>query len=82
MRERQRHRQRQKGEAGSMQEARCGTRSRTPGSCPGPKAGAKPLSHLGIPSDPVNSYLLQSLTALGKELSFLPSFPNVLGILL
>ena len=22
---------------------------RTPGSCPGPKAGAKPLSHPGIP---------------------------------
>ncbi|XP_072601776.1 piwi-like protein 1 isoform X6 [Vulpes vulpes] len=32
-------------EAGSMQGARC----RTPGSCPGPKAGAKPLSHSGVP---------------------------------
>ena len=25
----------------------------TPGSCPGPKAGAKPLSHPGIP-EPIN----------------------------
>ena len=46
------------GEAGSMQGARCWTRSRdsipglnprTPGSRPGPKAGTKPLSHPGIP---------------------------------
>ena len=32
-------------EAGSMQGAQCGT----PGSRPEPKAGAKPLSHPGIP---------------------------------
>ena len=37
------------GEAGSMQGARRGTHPRTPESCPGPKAGAKPLSHPGIP---------------------------------
>ena len=37
------------GEAGSMHEARCGTRSRDPRITPGWKAGAKPLSHLGIP---------------------------------
>ena len=37
-RERQRHRQREKQAPG------------TPGSLPGPKAGAKPLSHPGIPS--------------------------------
>ena len=35
----------EEGEAGSMPGARCGT----PGSRPGPKAGAKPLSHPGIP---------------------------------
>ena len=34
------------GEAGSTQGARCGTP--TPGSRPGLKAGAKPLSHPGI----------------------------------
>ena len=51
-RERQRHRQREK-------QAPC-TESPTwdlipglPGSCPGPKAGAKPLGHPGIPVMPV-----------------------------
>ena len=38
-----------KGEAGSMQGARCGTPSQVSRSHPGPKAGAKPLSHPGIP---------------------------------
>ena len=37
------------GEAGPPQGAQCGTRSRDPGSHLGPKAGAKPLSHPGIP---------------------------------
>ena len=40
------------GEAGSMQGAWCGgvgLNLGTPESCPGPKAGAKPLSHQGIP---------------------------------
>ena len=37
------------GEAGPLQGARCGTRSRTPGSRPEPKAGVQPLSHPGIP---------------------------------
>ena len=32
-------------EAGSMQEARCGTQSGTTGSCPEPKADAQPLSN-------------------------------------
>ena len=41
------------GEAGSMQEANVGLDSGTPGSRPGPKAGAKPLSHPGIPSIPI-----------------------------
>ena len=47
-----RHREREaetqeEGEAGSMPGVRCGTR----GSRPGRKAGAKPLSHPGIPSN-------------------------------
>ena len=40
------------GEAGSLQEARRGDvepNPGTPGLCPVPKAGAKPLSHPGIP---------------------------------
>ena len=37
------------GEAGSMQGAQCGTRSQDLGSRPERKAGAKPLSHPGIP---------------------------------
>ena len=36
------------GEAGSVQGARYGTRSWLPGSRPGPRADAKPLSHPGI----------------------------------
>ena len=46
-RERQRHRRREK--QASCQEPDMGLDPRTPGSCPGPKAGAKPLSHPGIP---------------------------------
>ena len=46
-RERQRHRQR---EAGSMhREPDVGFDPGSPGSRPGPKAGAKPLRHPGIP---------------------------------
>ena len=48
--ETQRERQRQaEGEAGSMQGAQCGLNPGSPRSCPGPKAGAKPPSHPGIP---------------------------------
>ena len=46
-RERQRHRQRKK--QASCSEPDVGIDPRTPGSSPGPKAGAKPLSHPGIP---------------------------------
>ena len=38
------------GEAGSIQGADAGLYPGTPGLCPGPKAGAKLLSHPGIPS--------------------------------
>ena len=37
-------------EAGSMQEAQCGTRSRVSWTTPWAKGGAKPLSHQGCPS--------------------------------
>ena len=47
-RERQRHRRREK--QAPCREPDAGLDPRTPGSCPGPKAGAKPLSHPGIPS--------------------------------
>ena len=48
-RERQRHRQREK--QAPHREPYVGLDPRTPGSCPGPKAGAKPLSHPGIAQD-------------------------------
>ena len=37
------------GEAGSLPGAQCGTRSRIPGSRPGPKIDAQLLSHPGVP---------------------------------
>ena len=37
------------GEAGSMREPDAGLDPGTRGSCPGPKAGTKLLSHPGIP---------------------------------
>ena len=37
------------GEAGPCREPNVGLDPGTPGSCPGLKAGAKPLSHPGIP---------------------------------
>ena len=45
-RERQRHRQREK--QAPCREPDVGLDPRTPGSCLGPEAGAKPLSHPGI----------------------------------
>ena len=45
-RRRQRHRQREK--LAPCREPDAGLNPGTPGSCPGPKAGAKPLSHPGI----------------------------------
>ena len=47
-RERQRHRQRAK--QAPCREPDVGLDPRTPGSCPGPKADAKPLSNPGIPN--------------------------------
>ena len=37
------------GEAGSLQGPRCGLNPGTPGSHPGPKGDAQPLSHPGVP---------------------------------
>ena len=45
--ERQRHRQREK--QAPCREPDLGLDPRTPGSRPGPKAGAEPLNHPGIP---------------------------------
>ena len=47
MRERERERQRE--EQAPHREPDVGLDPGTPGSCPGPKAGAKTLSHPGIP---------------------------------
>ena len=47
-RERQRHRRREK--QAPCQEPDAGLDPGTPGLHPGPKAGAKPLSHPGIPA--------------------------------
>ena len=49
VRERQRHRQREK--QAPCREPHVGLDPRTPGPRPGPKAGAKPLSHPGIPQE-------------------------------
>ena len=46
-REKQRHRQREK--QAPFREPDVGLDPETPESCPGPKAGAKPLSHPGSP---------------------------------
>ena len=44
-----------KREAGSMQGTGWVLDPGPPGSCPGPKAGAKPLSHPGIPKQLLDS---------------------------
>ena len=50
-RERERQRHKAEGEAGSMhREPDVGFDPGSPRSCPGPKAGAKPLHHPGIPN--------------------------------
>ena len=65
-RERQRHRQREK--QAPCQEPEAELDPGTLGSCPGPKAGARPRSHPGIPgSTPFKS--LPKGTELGLEVS-------------
>ena len=48
-RERERGRDTDREKQAPCREPDAGLNPGTPGSCPGPKAGAKPLSHLGIP---------------------------------
>ena len=48
-RERERQRRRQRENQAPCREPDVGLDPRTPGSCPGPKAGAKLLSHPGVP---------------------------------
>ena len=57
------------GEAGSMhQEPDVGFDPRSPGSHPGPKAGAKPLRHPGIPGPTFNSKCVKiSLLTVSKN---------------
>ena len=55
---RQRHRRREK--QAPCREPNAGLDPGTPGSCPGPKAGTKPLSHPGIP-DRVISIITRSI---------------------
>ena len=64
-RERQRHRQREK--QAPRREPNAGLDPGTLGSCPGPKAGTKPLSHPGIPyavTLPINCILIIFLLCL------------------
>ena len=75
-REREREREAEtqaEGEAGSMhQEPDVGFDPGSPGSRPGPKAGTKPLRHLGIP----NVFLLkQKMNYGGAWLGSLKSMP-------
>ena len=64
-REKQRHRQREK--QAPCREPNVGLDPGTPGSHPGPKAGAKPLSHPGIP---LKRFFIQNLSVcLLKKLS-------------
>ena len=79
------------GEAGSMHwEPDVGFDPGSPGSCPGPKAGAKPLRHPGIP---MISYFFKRLSQLfcrtshNQEPGFflpcivaLPDFPSIFSI--
>ena len=52
--ERQRHRQREK--QAPCRDPNVGFDPGSPGSCPGPKAGAKPLRHPGIPRVPALTF--------------------------
>ena len=50
MRDTERQRHRQRGKQDPCREPDVGLDPRSPGSRPGPKTGAKPLSHPGIPT--------------------------------
>ena len=57
-RERERQRHRQKEKQAPRMEPNVGLYPGTPGSCPGPKADAQPLSHPGVPG---SSYILRTV---------------------
>ena len=61
MRETGRQRHRQREEQAPCREPDVGLDPRAPGSYPGPKAGAKPLSHPGIPMLGVFGLVIQFL---------------------
>ena len=71
-REREREAETQaEGEAGSMHwEPDVGFDPGSPGSCPGPKAGAKPLSHPGIPGSPFHGFYLLGWHGEGNDQEF------------
>ena len=58
MRERQRHRQREK--QAPCREPDAGLDPRTPGSRPGPKAGAQPLGHPDVPEKMFSMHVPQT----------------------
>ena len=65
--ERQRHRQREKQAPCREPDARLDPG--TPGSCPGAKAGAQPLNHLGVPESSLNAKPHQAQKAISLLLS-------------
>ena len=58
---------RAEGEAGSMQGAQCGTRSRVSRITPWAEGGAKPLSHPGCPRMGLNSSVISWLSRVGVQ---------------
>ena len=67
---REREAETQAGEAGSMyREPDVGFDPGSPGLCPGPKAGAKPLRHPGIPNEIINIKVLTIYLAHNRCLS-------------
>ena len=72
-RERQRHRQREK--QALCREPDVGLDPGSPGSCSGPKAGTKPLSHQGFPE----SVFLEGFPG-GSNSQVWPSFHSVLSL--
>ena len=59
-RERERQRHRRKEKQAPCWEPDTGLDPRTPGPCPGPDAGAKPLSYPGIPGNCINKGKLKA----------------------
>ena len=58
-----------------MQGARVGLDSRTPGSCPEPKADTQPLSYPGIPKGPILKSSISRVDLRGGPASQIPAPP-------